>query len=157
MPDPATYERLQLIGSFGLSETKTFEMFKQKLTSGYRRKVLVGSRAGELSWKLTFKVLPDTQDSQVQTNQATLESRANYLWNFFCRSKTGYTEIDRPFIVTSPRDGLDYLAVFSDDVMSYQMFMNKLYSSDLALEQVRVRGVNSGGNDFGDGSNPDRI
>src|SRR5947209_11605299 len=107
MPNVA-YERLKLTGSFGLEVSIRLEMVTRRLGGGRRRSVLYGSRAGLRSWKLVYKVLPDTMDSPVETNPATIESRANYLWNLFMRCKTGYEDIDRPLIITCLRDGKDY-------------------------------------------------
>jgi hypothetical protein len=152
------YERLQKIGDFGLTASIRFEMVSRRMGRGRRRTVLFGDRTGLRSWKLVYKVLPDTQDGPVQTTPAELESRANYIWNLFCRSKTGHADVDRPVIVTCPRDGKDYLAVFTDHELSYEMFMAKLYSSGLQLEQTTRPDVNTlPDGSLGEPGNPDEI
>lgn len=135
------YERLKEIGSFGLSETGRVEMLHHRMGGGYRRDLLIGPRFPLLRWHFTYKVLPGTLDGPVQTTEALIESRADYIWNLFFRSKFGYTDVNRPIIVTSPISGKDYLAVFMDDELAYEMFMVKLFRSEIQLEQVRVRGV----------------
>jgi hypothetical protein len=142
MPDTA-YERLQLIGSFGLTASLRFEMVTRKMGRGRRRSVLFGDRSGLRSWKLVYRVLNDTMDSPVPTTAALIESRADYLWNLFQRCKTGYDDVDRPFIITCLRDGKDYLVCFADNELSYEMFMTKLYSSGLTLEQTSRPDVNT--------------
>ncbi|HEV7376903.1 MAG TPA: hypothetical protein VGN95_19460 [Pyrinomonadaceae bacterium] len=139
MPN-AAYEKLQTLGFFGLSIAIRYEIITRRMGAGRRRSLLYGSRAGLLAWKLVFKVLPDTIDGQIEVSPTHIESRANYLWNFFCRSKTGYEDIDHPFIITCPRDGKGYYVVFSDNEISYEMFMTKLYSTGLQLEQVTIPG-----------------
>jgi hypothetical protein len=96
-------------------------------------------------------------DRPIQTNVGTVESRADYLWNFFIRHKTGYADwVNRPFIINT--DGKDYLAIFADHVMTRTLFRTKLYSSGLKIEQTRVRGVNTlEDGSLGEAINPDGI
>src|SRR2546423_10338499 len=118
------YELLQNIGSFGLVEGLGFQFVHHKMGAGYRRSILIGSREGERYWRLIYKVLPGTLDGAIWRNQQTLqESRADYLWNLVVRCKTGYQDVNRPVRIKSPRDGKEYLAVFEDDFIEYEMFM----------------------------------
>jgi hypothetical protein len=151
------YERLLDIGSFGLAESWGVQMIHHKMGAGRRRSILVGSRAGERKWRFVYKLLPDTMDGAIQTTDVLIESRAMYIYRLFIRSKVGHEDVNRPIYVTSPIDGKDYLAVFVDDEISFEMFATKLFSSQLQLEQARVPGLNVGGNDFGTSENPERI
>jgi hypothetical protein len=157
MPN-AAFERLQTLGSFGLTFSKRFEIVSRRMGRGRRRSLLYGDRAGLHSIKLVFKTLPDTMDRPVETTPAQIETEANYLWNFFCRSKTGYDDIDHPFVVKNLRDGKDYLCVFTGNEISYEMFMTKLYSSGLDLEQVTLPDVNTlDDGSLGEADNPQEI
>jgi hypothetical protein len=142
MPNLA-YERLQEIGSFGLSEAGRVDEILHNLGGGFYRSILIGPRQPLRRWTFVYKVLPGTMDGPVQTTEELLESRADYLWNIFFRSKFGYPDTNRPIIVTSPRDGKDYLAIFKDSELSYEMFMTKLFRSQVELREVRVRGVST--------------
>lgn len=149
------YEELRLHGDFGLEEGIGFEMVVQKLGGGRRRSKLYGRRCGERWWTLVYKVLPDTPDCRAPES---LEARATHLWNFFCRHMTGYEEVNRPFIIRNIADGLRYLVSFDEPAMSRQMFMTKLYSSQLKIVSAVVPGVNTlDDGSLGDGTNPARI
>lgn len=141
MPTLNDYEILQDIGDFGLEELQSFEMIHHKMGAGFRRSYLTGSRAGVRAWTLVFKVLLDTLDSGIEMSAGEVESRAEYLWKLFRRSKTGHADVNRPFVIENPGDGKQYLVVFADDVMSRTLFRVKLYSSQLKLDYVRVVGI----------------
>lgn len=113
------------------------------MVRGRRRDLLYGDRAGLHTFKLIFKTIIDTLDRPIQTTPAQIESEANYLWHLFQRSKTGYEDVNRPIIITSPRDGKDYLVVFSDNEISYELFMTRLYSTGVDLEQTSRPDVNT--------------
>ena len=139
MPNEA-YERLQYIGSFGLTCEIGFDILEAEFGDGYDASALVGSDQRLRGWRLVYKVLTGTMDSPIQVNVSELESRADYLWNFFQRRKV---EGNSSFIITCPRDGKDYLAKFVDHKLSYEMFATKLFSSGVVLQQRREKGVNT--------------
>ena len=132
-------EHLQEIGSFGLTCDIEFSILEIDYGDGYDDSALIGSSLGTRSWRFLYKVLPGTMDSPVQVGAATLQSRADYIWDFFCRRKA---EGNGSFTLTCPRDGKRYLAKFVDHKLSYEMFMTKLFSSGLSIKQRRERGVN---------------
>src|ERR1051325_1913681 len=122
------YERLETIGSFGLTCAIGFDILEASFGDGYEDSALVGSSEGTRSWKLVYKVLPGTLDESAQGGTFSLQSRADYLWEFFCLRKS---EGNASFWITCPRDGQDYLAKFVEHTLSYEMFMVKLYSTGL--------------------------
>lgn len=149
------YERLQDIGSFGLSVSIKFDMFKAKLGDGYRKSALISSSLGTRSWKLVYKTLPGTMDNPIQVTDVLLQSRADYIWDLFCRCKAGG---DLPIIIVCPRNGKDYCAVFEEDELTYEMFSTKLFSSGLSLGQYRTKGLKTlEDGSLGVSDNPDRI
>jgi hypothetical protein len=142
MPNSA-YERLKITGSFGLDVSIHLEMSTIDLGGGRRRSRLYGTRSGLRAWKLVYKVLPGTMDGAVETDLGELEAQADYLWNLFLRSKTGYDDIDRPIIITCLRDGKDYLVCFKDNSLTYTLFMTKLYATGIELVQTTRPDVNT--------------
>jgi hypothetical protein len=149
-------EELKEIGSFGLTCDIAFSILEIDYGDGHDDSSLVGSSLGTRSWKLVYKTLPGTMDSPVQVTDALLESRADYLWNFFCRRKA---EGNSSFILTCPRDGKRYLAKFVEHKLSYEMFATKLFSSGLSIQQRREAGVSMDvdGSLGADTGNPDAI
>jgi len=137
------YEELQLLGDFGLVEGIEFEGFRHQMSAGFYRSILTGARSGNRFFQLTYKVLPDSNNSPIQRDEATLEARATYLWEFFCRHKTGYVEIDRPFFVTDIATGKRFLVIFEDWIFQRELFRTRLYSSQLKVRYARVPGVNT--------------
>jgi len=135
------YEELQLTGDFGLVEGILIEGIRHNQGAGFYRSILTGSRAGNRYWNLVYKVLPDTLDSPVERNPATIEARATYLWEFFCRHKTGYVEIDRPFVIRDLATDKRFLVVSEGWTYERELFATRLYSSQLKLRYVRVPGV----------------
>ena len=125
------------IGDFGLTEDIDFRILEFSFGDGYEDSALVGSSEGTLSWKLTFKVLPAILGEQ-RSGPLSAESRADYLWNFFCDRMSAGNESFKFF---SPRNGKLYLAAFADTKLSYEMFMTKLYTSGVSLKQRREPGV----------------
>lgn len=149
------YERLKDIGSYGLTCSLGFAFLKAPLGDGFRKSALIGSVLGTRSWKLIYKVLPDAPNGGFLTNTGEIQSRAVYLWDLFYSCKAGG---DLPLIITCPRDGKDYLAVFEDDVLSYEMFSHRLFSTGLNLSQYRAQEINTlEDGSLGASDNPDRI
>lgn len=133
----AEFERLQDIGSFGLDCGVEFAVVRQTLGDGYSHRLTIGSTSGVPDWKLIYKTLPQTLDSPV-TVGTDLQSRADYLWNFYCRHMARNS---RSFIITDPRSGKDYLVGFAENRLTYQLFAVRLFSSGVALEYRREPGV----------------
>jgi hypothetical protein len=151
LPTDGPYEELMLHGDWGLVEGIGFGMLTHNLGGDFYRSVLFGTRSGGRYWTLTFKTLRDTLDAPVQLPSGDLKAQASYLWEFFCRHKTGYVEIDRPFVVTDLSTGKKFLARFADHSMERTLFMVKLFTSQLKLVYVRVPGFNT----LTDGSHDD--
>jgi hypothetical protein len=129
------YEHLELLGSFGLEVEIDFPgTLEADFGDGYERSARTGHPDGLRSWRLVYKVLPGTLDNAPESGPLSLQSRADYLWDFFIRHKSAG---NRPFIVTCPRDGQEYLAKFLDRKLTYTLFATKLFSSGLALRQRR--------------------
>ena len=148
------FQKLQYIGNFGLGLGIEFAIIEQNMGDGYDYSILVGSSAGLRSWQLKLSVLPLNMDKAVFVGTERV-SLADYIWNFWCDRKR---EANSSFIITDPKDGKDYLAKFVEHKLSYEMFMTRLFSTGLALQQRREAGVN----ELPDGSlglfeNPDVI
>jgi hypothetical protein len=135
--DLSTAETLLEIGSFGLTEEIEFRVLEFGYGDGYEDGVLIGSTEGTLAWKLVFKVLPGFI-GQAQGGVFSAESRADYLWDFFCRRMA---EGNGSFKLISPRSGQMYLAAFAETKLSYELFMTKLFTSGVTLKQRREPGV----------------
>lgn len=136
------YEELLLHGDFGLVEGIDLEIITHGLGGGFYRSILTGARSGNRHWTLTFKTLRDTLDSPVQVGNAEPQPQATYLWEFFCRHKSGYVGVDRPFIITDLSTRKKFLARFADHSMERTLFMTKLFRSELKLVYARVPGFN---------------
>jgi len=125
------------IGDFGLSEQIDFRLVEFSYGDGYEDSALIGSTEGTHSWKLVFKVLPGFV-GQETSGPLSAESRADYLWNFFCDRMAAGND---SFKFISQSDGRMYLAAFADKSLSYEMFLTKLYTSGIGLKQRRDAGV----------------
>jgi len=132
------FERLQEIGSFGLTCEGEAAIFECEYNDGYDDSAIANSDQLTLGWKLVFKVLPGTKDNGFLNNAGEIESRADYLWNFFLRRKQ---EGNSSFIIECPRTRKLFLAKFAEHRISYEMFATCLYSSGLTLKQRRERGT----------------
>lgn len=132
-------ETLLEIGNFGLSTGIRFELVEQEMGDGYDYSILTGSSAGLRSWALVFKVLPGTLDGGIDLGDE-VQSRADYLWNFFLRRKA---EANSSFKLVDPKDGKSYLVKFLEHELSYEMFAGQLFSSGVKLVQRREVGVNT--------------
>jgi len=135
--DIVTAPTLLEIGSYGLSEQVEFRVLEFSFGDGYEDSALVGSTEGTLSWKLTFNVLPGAL-GQERCGPLSVESRADYLWNFFCDRMAAGNET---FKFISPRNGRMYLAAFAETKLSYEMFAARLFSSGISLKQRREQGA----------------
>lgn len=133
--------RLQLIGSFGLRAEIEFAELVMQLSLRRRAAVEVDDSRGVRSWQLVYKALPGTLDGPVTLDSGDARSRADYLWDFFCDRKGGGGP--QSFILTCPRDGKDYLGVFTDPKLSYEMFTVRLFSTGLGIIQVDEPDVNT--------------
>jgi hypothetical protein len=68
----------------------------------------------------------------------TGETRAEYLWAFFLRSKQAG---NKPFWVWDVKTDQQYLASFTEHRLGYQIFCAQVYGAGLQLKQRRVQGV----------------
>jgi hypothetical protein len=149
------FETLKEIGNYGLSEGISFTILEIDYGEGYDDSALIGSDQGTRNWRLVFKSLLGTLDYPVQLNSGDLQSRADYIWDFFCRHKAAG---NKSFRMVSPRDGKVYLAKFLEHTLTYEMFAIKLFSTGLVIQQRRERGVNeSEDRSIGSVENPDQI
>lgn len=143
LPSDRPYEELLLHGDFGLVEGLSVEMLTHQLGGGFYRSVLTGTRSGNRYWTLTYGTLRDTLDAPVELPSGDVQAQATYLWEFFHRHKTGYVEVDRPFVLTDLSTEKKFLARFADHSMERTMFMVKLYNSQLKIVFARVPGFNT--------------
>jgi hypothetical protein len=142
MSDP-TFERLQLDGINFATLSVDYEgtFLECDFGSGYKASAIVGLSLRE--WELSVDVLVDLAVEGLMIDSGTgagLQTRASYLWDFYCRRMDAGGE---PFWVRDPRDGRECLAEFVDRMLTYEMFSAAVYASGLLLRQRRVRGVES--------------
>ena len=97
----AGFERLEVMGSFGLECGIEFAVIKQRLGNGYSNRLLIGSSTGTPDWRLLYNVLPGTLDGGILVNDE-LQSRADYLWKFFNRHMK---RASASFVITDPLSG----------------------------------------------------
>src|SRR3954451_16051029 len=131
------FETLLDIGSFWVTEEVEFRVLEFSYGDGYGDSALVGSSEGTRAWKLVYKLLPG-HIGQAPGGVFSAQSRADYLWDFFCRHMAAG---NKSFKLISPRDDRMYLAAFAETKLSYEMFMSKLFSSGVSLKQRREPGV----------------
>jgi hypothetical protein len=130
-----SYDRLQTDG-FRFTQTMvSVGLLTADFGAGYGAGALIGSPTGQRAWSITIAALPDSTDQAPEVDEQT---RAAYLWSFFQASKAAD---DEPFWIRDPKDGLLYLACFTDHALSYEVFCTKVFSTGLALRQERVFGV----------------
>lgn len=141
---PELRPRLQILGAFGIQRTQTFGAVVVKMSLRRRVRVRVDDPRGVLSWSLVYKKLPGTLDGAVTLTGdeyegavfGDLDAQADYLWEFFAARKTGERE---SFFITDLHDNKkrSYLVVFDTEVMTYTLFLTKLFSAEgVPLVQV---------------------
>jgi hypothetical protein len=132
-------ETLLEIGNFGLSTGIKFDLVEQEMGDGYDFSILVGSSAGLRFWSMVFKVLPGTLDGGIMRG-TELQSRADYLWDLFCRMKAA---ANASFYLICPKDNKKYLVKFAEHELAYEEFAFQLFSSGVKVLQRREVGVNT--------------
>jgi hypothetical protein len=130
-----SYEQLQTTGFLFTQTSVAVTLVHAGLGDGFDRGKILDS--GLRAWTVKIGALPD---SSAQLPLIETKTRANYLWDFFVRSKVAG---NRPFWLEDPKDGLLYLASFTEDSLGYDLFCSKLYGTGLALRQRRVRDTSS--------------
>jgi hypothetical protein len=115
-----------------------FHLLRAPFGDGFDASALVGSPDGLRSWSISIDVLPHLEDYLLDAGEFGLQTRALYLWEFFCRHKGAG---DKSFVIVDPIDERKYFARFVDNKLTYQLLTRKLYSTGLELEQRRERGV----------------
>lgn len=131
---------------------------------GYEAGALIGSPEGLRTWSVKIDVLPDNfeyigeglllledgtfllaengetislpYDAGIETG----ETRAEYLWQLFLRSKGAGNQ---PFWFEDPKDERRYLVCFVDMRLNYQVLCAKVYSTGIQLRQRRLRNISS--------------
>lgn len=114
---------------------------------GFQGSLRIGDAQGTRAWSMKVDVLPDTADApliQDSIDPLRNDTRAQYLWRFFRRSKSAGNE---PFWfeVDDPDDGLRrrFLASFVDNKITFTILCAKIYSTGLQLRQRRLPDVTS--------------
>lgn len=150
------YEKLQYLGDYGLTISISFDLLKFPKPGNYREPAInTGHSEGTLEFALKFDFLTKSLAGGFDPGQdlGGLQSRADYLWNFFVRHKQAG---DKPFTAECEMPGrlgkVENLFVFADDRMDYTLFAARIFSTGLKLEQARVEGAPMG--EFISGENP---
>lgn len=134
------------------SVTQSFDLVKFIKPGGYRDPAFItGHSEGLMRFSLKFNYLPKTTGGvngygvNPGAELGGLQSRADYLWNFFKRHKQ---QGDKPFILETELPGEAGVqrisVVFADDEMPYELFAVRMFSTGLALEQYREDGDPTG-------------
>lgn len=110
---------------------------------GYREGVVTGHPEGLRKWKVKINALPDSDDYMVNAGVYGMQTRAEYLWQFYVRHNV--RAAFKPFWVRDPKTRQDFLAEIVDEELDYGMLCAIAYSTGLTLRQRRVRGVASVG------------
>lgn len=126
-------ETLNTTGFLFTETTLTLSLLTADFGDGYEANALTGSPHGVRGWSMKIDVLPDSYSHAAAVEGDT---RAEYLWQFFLRSKAAGNQ---PFWFEDPKDGKFYLAKFADDTLSYSILCAKIYSTGLQLKQRRIR------------------
>jgi hypothetical protein len=128
-----SYEQLKTDGFLFTQTGLGLNLLKADFGDGYGEAAVIGTPAGVRSWNVKISVLPNLT---IACNKPiNSQTRAAYLWSFFCASKQ---QGDRPFWLFDYYDQKSYLASFVDDSLSYDMLTGKLFSSGLNLRQRRT-------------------
>lgn len=130
-----SYEILQADGFLFTRVSARVDLLHADFGDGYRSAARIGSKEGLHSWSVKIDVLPDDEDYSINGEETGIETRANYLFNFFLRSKAAS---NKPFWIQCPRDFKFYLAEFVDDEIDYDILCSRLFSAGLNLRQRRV-------------------
>ncbi|HEV7376609.1 MAG TPA: hypothetical protein VGN95_17990 [Pyrinomonadaceae bacterium] len=125
----AEYEKLFFRGNFGLTRDIDFSeaLLSARYPGGYREDVIIGSTAGLRAWKLSYPAL--LKNTLVKPPDREPESRHDYIWNFFCRSKSAG---NLPFKLEDT-DGKLYLCIFTSDKLTYNQVDFFLSTSGLDI------------------------
>ena len=143
------YELLETTGFSFTEMSVAVPVLTANYGSGYGDGATVGLPL--MGWTVEITVLPDLEEYSIYEHDLEGETRANYLWELFLRSKLAG---NRPFRFIEPKDGKEYFAEFVEHKLTYQMFTAKVFSTGLELRQRRVTDYESPGETTG---NPDII
>ena len=119
-----------------------FSLLRASFGGGYDMTAGVGHPDGLRAWAIRVDVLPHTSDYLINAGEFGLQTRAQYLWDFYCRHKQAG---DKSFRIVDPVDERTYLARFVDNDLTFHLLTRKLYSTGLSIEQRREVGVDDSG------------
>lgn len=125
------YERLQLLGSFGLDFDHEFSYLEFPYPDGRDESLLTGNPDGVVRARLVYNVLPQSQDQHVVW-QGEAVSEAEYVYKFFLKHMT---PAKKPFILPHPMTRQDLLWVFDVNKVGFKLFAAYLWESGLPLRQ----------------------
>lgn len=115
-----------------------FERYRNEMGSRYTAVQLYGSAAGNRDWSIGMPGLRGDAASQTLTGvDGGTFTFEEYVWDLYNWQQT----TGEPFVYQDPRTDQYYFAEFTDDRLSYQRVLTRLYSTSLNISQIRVPGV----------------
>lgn len=108
---------------------------------GFGEGAVTGHPEGVLQWKIKIAALPDTEEYQINAGEQGLQTRLQYLWQFYIRHNVkGWHKVFRFVDLKSKRE---YLADIAEERLTYSMFCLSVATVGLTIRQRRVHGVES--------------
>ena len=136
-----SFEQLDQTG-FRFEETSVeFAILSANFGGGFEANSLVGLSSGLREWAVRIDALPLMEEYQVDAGGSIgLQSRAEYLWDFYLRQMAAG---NKSFWFVDVKSGLNYLAAFADKKLSYRVFTATVYGTGLRIRERRERGEES--------------
>ncbi|HEX3560361.1 MAG TPA: hypothetical protein VHU19_14230 [Pyrinomonadaceae bacterium] len=137
------FEKLITDGfSFELASIKGAGLFAS-YGDGYGEGAVIGNPDGLLSWKIKVSALPDSDDYLLNAGEFGLQTRFQYLWDFYARHNVA--QWHKVFQFHDPLSKKDFLADIAEEQLDYQLFCLTVATVGLTIRQRRVHGVESPG------------
>lgn len=131
-------ESLQILGSYGLSVSKSYPINDFYNRDGYGFSITNGDGRGLKVWTLTYDFLADDSTCVVTLPDhlgGGEQTYFQYYTRFFDRH---HSPNIKPFFITCPEDGEPYTVIFADHNRDLIYNTFKLWRTGIRLVQVRL-------------------
>jgi len=135
-----SFETLDQTGFKFEATAVEFAQLSANFGGGYEATSLIGLASGLREWNIRIAALPDMAEHTIETVAYGIQTRADYLWDFYVRQQAAG---NKSFWLVDVREELKYLVKFVETKLTYEVFTATLYAASLRLRERRERGVTS--------------
>jgi hypothetical protein len=135
------FERLQTEGFALEGYSVRGPTLRASYGDGYAEGAVIGHPDGLITLKIKISALPDFDEYQVNAGEFGMQTRWQYLFDFYVRHNVN--QAWKPFWMRDPKSRRDYLFEIAEEQLDMQMFSLKVSTVGLTLRQRRVHGQES--------------